>query len=158
ARAVALVGLVALGALFAYVVRPALPALATGGEAGELEVAAQESLVRLGWYVTPLGLLLAGAGSAALVWTGGWRRTLPRLALTGLSLAFSLPNPLVSSDQPWAARRYLPWVLPALLLLAGYGAVRLAALIPDRVTVARPVVVAGLALAVAVGEWQAVAP
>src|SRR5262249_19162501 len=158
ARAVALVGLVALGALFAYVVRPALPALATGGEAGELEVAAQESLVRLGWYVTPLGLLLAGAGSAALVWTGGWRRTLPLLALTRLSLAFYLPNRLLSSGLPWAGRRCRPGVLSALLLPAGDGAGRLAALTPDRVTVARPVLVAGLALAVAVGEWQAVAP
>src|SRR5262249_49215834 len=155
ARAAALVGVVALGALFAYVVRPALPALATGGEAGELEVAAQESLVRLGWYVTPLGLLLAGAGGAALVWTGAWRRALPLLPWRALPLAFALPTPLVSSAQPWAARRYLPWVLPALLLLAGYGAVCLARLIPDRLAVARPVAAVGLALAVAVGEWQA---
>src|SRR5205823_12707220 len=39
------------------------------------------------------------------------------------SLAFYLPNPLVSSDHPWAVRRYLPLVLPGLCLLAAHGSV-----------------------------------
>lgn len=158
ARASAVVALVALGAGFAYLARPLLPTLLAAGQDAELEVAARESLVRLGWYVTPLGLLLAGAGSAALVWDGAWRRAVPLLALTALSLAFYLPNPLVSADQPWAARRYLPLLLPALFLLAGYGVVRVAALLPTRLPGARAILAVGLVLVVAGGEWQSTAP
>ena len=126
ALALAVVG---LAALFAYLVRPLLPAPALGGESAALEAAARESLVRLGWYVTPLGLALALAGAALLLRGSRWQPALPLLGLLALSLAFYLPNPLVSSDQPWAARRYLPLVLPGLLLLAAYGAVAGAAAI-----------------------------
>src|SRR5205814_7638716 len=119
-------------ALFAYWVRPALPADMLGGDTGELHRAARESLVRLGWYVTPLGLLLALGGAGLLLRRGAWAPAVPLLGLLALSLAFYLPNPLVSSDQPWAARRYLPLVLPALLLLAGYGVTALAGLVAPR--------------------------
>ncbi|HLI25434.1 MAG TPA: glycosyltransferase family 39 protein [Chloroflexota bacterium] len=119
---VALVVALVLGALFAYLVRPALPAPALSGEAAELERAARESLVRLGWYVTPLGLLLALVGAGTLAVSGSWRPGALLLALLALSLAFYLPNPLVSADHPWAVRRYLPVVLPGLLVLAAHGA------------------------------------
>jgi hypothetical protein len=155
-----LVTLLIIGAAFAYVVRPVLPLSLPAGEASDVEVAARESLVRLGWYVTAPGLGLALAGAGLLLWRGRWRRAGPFLGLLGLSLAFYLPNPLVSSDQPWAARRYLPLVLPGLLLLAAYAAVILGRLSARRVRWPRPIgvaVVALLAALVAVGEWQATA-
>ncbi|HEY7059998.1 MAG TPA: glycosyltransferase family 39 protein [Chloroflexota bacterium] len=121
-RAALLIVLLALTALLAYTLRPALGPAGALDERGALDVAARESLVRLGWYVTPLELALALPGVARLLWTGRWQRAAPLLGLLGLSLAFYLPNPLVSADQPWAARRYLPVILPALALLAAHGA------------------------------------
>ncbi|HZS00633.1 MAG TPA: glycosyltransferase family 39 protein [Chloroflexota bacterium] len=156
-RLVALLALLALVGLFTYTVRP-LAASPAGGESAALDVAARESLVRLGWYVTPLGLLLAAVAVARLLWTGRWRRAAPLVGLLALSLAFYLPNPLVSSDQPWAARRYLPVVLPGLLLLAAYGAVAAGAWLARRLGARRQVgaaVAGGLCLVVAAGEWRA---
>src|SRR5579884_3427077 len=158
ALALAVVG---LAALFAYLVRPLLPAPALGGESAALEAAARESLVRLGWYVTPLGLALALAGAALLLRGSRWQPALPVLGLLGLSLAFYLPNPLVSSDQPWAARRYLPVVLPGLLLVAAYGAAAIGSWLGRGVRAPRGVGtgLAGLlCLAVAAGEWRATTP
>jgi hypothetical protein len=122
-RPAAALGGIALVALFAYLVRPLLALPPLSGEAAELETAARDSLVRLGWYVTPLGLVLALAGVGGLLRSARWRPALPLLGLLALSLAFYLPNPLVSSDHPWAVRRYLPLVLPGLSLLAAYGSV-----------------------------------
>jgi Dolichyl-phosphate-mannose-protein mannosyltransferase len=126
-RPAVVLGGLALAAAFAYLVRPLLPLPPLSGEAAELEAAARESLVRLGWYVTPLGLVLALTGVGGLLRRERWRPALPLLGLLALSLAFYLPNPLVSSDQPWAVRRYLPLVLPGLCLLAAYGSVASAA-------------------------------
>ncbi|HZU06786.1 MAG TPA: glycosyltransferase family 39 protein [Chloroflexota bacterium] len=149
----------ALVGLLAYSVRPSLPLPPLSGEARELEVAARESLVRLGWYVTPLGLALALGGAALLAYQGPWRAALPLLGLLVLSLAFYLPNPLVSSDHPWAARRYLPLVLPGLLLLAAHGAVGLGRVLGRGWRRGPGVLLAGLlVLAVASGEWRATAP
>jgi hypothetical protein len=157
----ALVALLVLALGFAYLVRPALPAPALSGEAGELEQAARESLVRLGWYVTPLGLVLAVVGAGALAAGGAWRASALLLALLALSLAFYLPNPLVSADHPWAARRYLPVVLPGLLVLAGCGAAWVGRW-AWRWRGGRPAgplaVAAALGVAVGLGEWQATAP
>jgi hypothetical protein len=142
-------------------VRSALPLPLPSGEAGELEAASRASLVRLGWYVTPLGLALAFLGGALLLWRGRWGRVAPLLGLLALSLAFYLPNPLVSSDQPWAARRYVPLVLPGLCLLAGYGAVTLGRLLRARWRLPRPtagLAAGALAIAVAAGEWSATVP
>jgi hypothetical protein len=160
-RVLPLVAVLVGGSLFAFLVRPALPAAGAAGEAAELEQAARESLVRLGWYVTPPGLALAVVGGAALALSGRWRRAPLLVALLALSLAFYLPNPLVSADHPWAVRRYLPVVLPGLCLLAGYGAVVLGRLAARRFAPSRLVRRAAppiLAALVALGEWGATAP
>ena len=158
---IGLVVLLGVATLFAYAARPALPLPAPAGEAGELETAARESLVRLGWYVTPLGLALALAGGAAALWRPHWQRAAPLLGLLAFALAFYLPNPLVSSDQPWAARRYLPLVLPGLLLLAAVGAVVIGRAVRRRTRLphhAGTVAAATLVLAIAAGEYHATAP
>jgi hypothetical protein len=161
-RAAVLIALIALIGIIAYVVRPGPASPGVGEGAAALEAAARESLVRLGWYVTPIGLALALAGAGWLLWSGRWRRAAPLLGLLGLSLAFYLPNPLVSSDQPWAARRYLPVVLPGLLLLAAYGATvlgqRLGRPLRGRGRGARAIIAGLLCLAVAVWEWRTTAP
>jgi hypothetical protein len=160
-RVALLIALLAVAGAAAYLLRPGLAAPMGDDERAALDVAAHESLVRLGWYVTPLALALAVIAAARLLWSGRWRRAASLLALLGLSLAFYLPNPLVSSDQPWAARRYLPVVLPGVLLLAAYGAGWCGWWLGRRARRRRWlgwVCTGALCLAVALGEWRTVAP
>ncbi len=78
-------------------------------------------VIWLNWYLTPLGLFLGIAGAALL-----WLRKpagilLPFLGILGLYVLLYLPNAAVTPLQPWAIRRFLPEVIPALLLTASYG-------------------------------------
>jgi len=144
-RGVLMAGLV-VGALYAYFLRPALSAWAgadgnddartTGShlllaalrDLGFHRLAAHDAqaLVRLGWFVTPLALMLAGIGLllALREWKG--RYLLP-LGLFASSACFYLYKIRVYNDYFFALRRYVPIVLPFLLGLAAFALVRLAA-------------------------------
>jgi hypothetical protein len=80
-----------------------------------------QSLVRLGWFVTPLGLVLGLLGLLAV---------LPALAaavslsvLLGLTVSlFYLYKVRVWNDYPFALRRFVPVTLPLLVALRGLPA------------------------------------
>ncbi|HET8647867.1 MAG TPA: glycosyltransferase family 39 protein, partial [Vicinamibacteria bacterium] len=135
-----------LGALYAYALRPALSAWAgaDGNEAaratsshlllgvlrdlGFHRLAAHDaqSLVRLGWFVTPLALVLALLGLLLVLREWRVRHLLP-LGLFAASAVFYLYKIRVYNDYFFALRRYVPLVLPFLLGLAAFALVRLAA-------------------------------
>jgi len=80
-----------------------------------------ENLARLGWYVTPLGLLLGVGGYAALLTRDLSRRTWFFLAL---ALLFSFMYIWRIANNPhhiYAVRRYVPVVIPALCIAASYA-------------------------------------
>jgi hypothetical protein len=130
-------------ALYAYFLRPLLSAWAGAdgnprGSAledpallqalGFRRLAAHDAqaLVRLGWFVTPLGLLLGVLGLLLLL--RDWRPRALLLLLTALTYAgFYLYKIRVWNDYFFALRRYVPVVLPVLLALAAFALVRLAA-------------------------------
>jgi hypothetical protein len=134
------VGAVIVLALYAYFVRPHLSAWAGGdGNAsppladrgwlvalGFHRLAAHDaqSLVRLGWFVTPLVIALALAGFVQLV-----RRWQPRylfpLLVAGAYAAFFLYKIRVYNDYFFALRRFMPVVVPSLLALAAVALVEL---------------------------------
>jgi hypothetical protein len=81
------------------------------------------ALLWISWYVGPVVIATAIAGAAVLV-----RRTVSggaTIAESMLAVVFStsglvyLVRPSISPDQVWATRRFLPFVLPCLLLFAG---------------------------------------
>jgi hypothetical protein len=129
-------------ALYACFLRPRLSAWAGGdGNAKELALADPgllhalgfqrlaahdaQALVRLGWFVTPLGLVLGTLGLLLLL--RDWRPRALLLVLTTLSYsAFYFYKIRVWNDYFFALRRYVPIVLPALLALAALALVRLA--------------------------------
>lgn len=83
-----------------------------------------DALHWLSWYLTPLTLMLALAG-AAFMWQHGLRRPAQVFLLTALLYALLyLPAPRAYPVQPWAIRRFVPEVLPGLILLAAYFLVR----------------------------------
>jgi hypothetical protein len=111
-------------AVYGYWIRPALGGDSTahaywygGGEIpADLD---RENLVRLGWYISPLGLALAVSGICLSLW-----KLDRRIALfLGSGLFFSLlylwriqANP----RQIYAMRRYMPIVLPFFIVSAAY--------------------------------------
>jgi hypothetical protein len=77
----------------------------------------------LGWYLGPLTLVLAVAGTALLMRRSivGWRpEVLVLLATLGIPALLYLVRPAITPDHIWAMRRFLPAVIPAALLLAGW--------------------------------------
>jgi hypothetical protein len=127
--------LVALG-LYAYFLRPELSAWAGGAghspprplpESAALgllrglgfqTLAAHdaESLVRLGWFVSPLGLVLSLGGLTVVLFRWRRRYLLPVLTALAFSL-FYFYKIRVFADYFFAYRRFLPVTLPFLMAL-----------------------------------------
>ncbi|MDX1664114.1 MAG: hypothetical protein R3272_09985, partial [Candidatus Promineifilaceae bacterium] len=118
---------VALLSAYAYFLRPLLESTITypSWPAGtEVTLLNSENWVRLGWYLTPLGLLLATAGAAWIF----WRERLGRLALfmsvgilTTIQYVYHIFN---TPYHIYAMRRYVPIVIPVLLIFAAVALVK----------------------------------
>ena len=139
----AAVSLVAGLALYAYFVRPLLSAWAGGdgnnkGDAltnpallvalGFRRLAAHDSqaFVRLGWFVTPVGLALGVLGLVLAIRSWRSRYLFPVLTALTFSL-FYLYKIRVFSDYFFALRRFLPVTLPWLLAFAALALLWIAA-------------------------------
>ena len=95
---------------------------------------ADETIVWLAWYVSWPVLVLAGLGVARLLPGGGAGRTRPGtvfvLVLLGVAGLHYLYDPLEPGVQIWSMRRFVPVVLPLLLLAASVAATRAVARVP----------------------------
>ena len=138
----ALMAVVVLLAAYAYWLRPALSAwagadgndkaraLADPGlllDLGFRQLAAHDAqaLVRLGWFVNPLGLVLGVLGLVAVF--ARWRPRYLLPVLMGLTVSvFYLYKLRVWNDYPFALRRFVPVTLPLLLGFAAFLITRLA--------------------------------
>lgn len=80
---------------------------------------AEYTLVWLTWYIGPVLVILALAAIVQYwrhILDGRALRLLPVMLVVGASLMY-LVNPNISSDQVWAARRFVPVVLPGFAVL-----------------------------------------
>lgn len=112
-------GLLALfiiaSAAYAYILRPISEEGGTfndwyGGYT--IPISNHENMVRLGWYLSPLGLAVGTAGTAWALWKKTNRRTLLFFGLGVFSSYLYLYNILNNPHQVYAMRRYLPTVIP----------------------------------------------
>jgi 4-amino-4-deoxy-L-arabinose transferase-like glycosyltransferase len=117
--------LVILAALYGYFVRPLLAdATATSHYwYGDNEIPDVEpyNLVRLGWYISPLGIGLAVAGMWWMLRHEANERT---AAFLGIGLFFSFFFLYRSRNNPhhiYVMRRYLPAVIPTFMVGAAYA-------------------------------------
>ncbi len=117
--------LTVVAALYAYFIRPQQADLSAGWEnwysGGMIPTVEPYNLVRLGWYLSPLGIALAVLG----VW---WmlRRELSRQTalFLGVGLFFSFLYIQNSRNNPhhiYVMRRYVPAVIPAFTIAAAYA-------------------------------------
>lgn len=139
----AMMALVVVLAAYAYWLRPVLSAWAgaDGNDKGraladpglllalgfrQLAAHDAQSLLRLGWFVSPLGLVLGILGLLAVL--GRWRPRYLFPVLLGLTVSvFYLYKVRVWNDYPFALRRFVPVTLPLLLAFAAFLLTRLAA-------------------------------
>jgi hypothetical protein len=139
----ALQAAVVLLAAYAYWLRPALsawagadgndkakaladPGLLLGLGFGRLAAHDAQSLVRLGWFVSPLAIALGVLGLLAIL--RAWRSRYLLPVLLGLTVSgFYLYKLRVWNDYPFALRRFVPVTLPLLLGLVAFLLARLAA-------------------------------
>ena len=79
------------------------------------------NLVRMGWYLSSLGVWLGIIGISGMVARKNWQRTWPVLGV-GLSFSFIyLRNIFNNPFHVYAMRRYVPVVLPFFILGIVYG-------------------------------------
>ncbi len=119
--ALAMIGLLAL-AVYSWFIRPYAPTLTyadqfSGGTLPQLD---HENFIRLGWYLSPLGVWLGVLGICLLVWRVNWQTAVMLLVTLFFSLFYlwSLRN---NPTQIYAMRRYVPATLPLFVIGASYA-------------------------------------
>ncbi len=124
---VSLSGLVIVAFAYGYFLRPMM---ASGADLlplspphqGTIPYYDELNLVRLGWYLTPLGLGLGCLGfilALRQIVLKGQVRPLPFLLLLAAFLLFYGYKSRAYPDNYWVIRRYAEIAIPALLILAG---------------------------------------
>ena len=121
--------LIVLLALYAYFIRPntADPQMVYYHPAGGMiRTYNEENLVRLGWYVTPLGLLLALGGLVAMILRAKDEGVVFFLGTAMLYSFVFLHSALVNPIHIYWIRRYVTVVTPSIMLFISYGLVQVA--------------------------------
>lgn len=110
-------------------------------------------LVMLGWYVTPLGVLLGVVGFLQMLGEGhGKTRGFAWLMVLGNVLPLLIMGGGTAPDHFWAVRRFVPVAIPALFMFAGYLLWRLT---PKRLQDwPRSILPLSLTVVVAITCWQ----
>ena len=121
-------------AVFAYFVRPLvqevggspyfrLPLDPIERAAGEGRSFSENSARWLGWYLGPIGVFAGFLGWAWLtrrVMSGARRRALPFLGMFSTMAVLYLWRPTINPDHIWAMRRFLPVVIPGMLVMGAF--------------------------------------
>ena len=118
-RVVLAFGLVGV-AIFAYFIRPGFEetlSIDLAGNAGRRYIG--ESLVRLGWYLSPFGIAMATIGCAMAVIRSDNRGLTLFLFISLLVTVYYLFDPRIIPDHFRAIRRFVPITIPMALLFIG---------------------------------------
>lgn len=148
-----LAAMLALAALFVYgaFVRPSsgsFSLIANGTGLDGTRDFREDSLHNLAQYIGWPLLLLAISGVFLAIWSMGGRNSFGRRSFLAAGAAFGLLYlwfPLVSPDHPWAVRRFVPVVIPAVVAFAAYAVSSVGIRWPWWRSLVAPTVLVGLA-------------
>lgn len=117
--------LVALVSLYGYILRPimakgrlAMPAVTNYGSRQP------QTLVRMSWYFTHIGVVLFILGLVLFVLYGLRTKTVPLFFICGFFTALFFWNMSCNPLHFWYLRRLLPAVLPFMAIMIGYAVVK----------------------------------
>ncbi len=122
---------------YAYFVRPAIEPLRymTSWPAGlRVPILNRENWVRIGWYLTPLSILLATLGLAKILRNEPLRRLALFLAIGIFTTVQYVYNIFNMPYHIYTMRRYVPIVIPFLIICAAFAIYKLAHLCRERQT------------------------
>ena len=109
-------------ALYGWFLRPELNTTTLRPDtfsAGEIPVTNHENWIRLGWYLSPLGIWLGVSGAGLMLWRVN-RRSVMALALGMMFAGVYLWNISANPHHVYVMRRYVPAVMPFFILGAAY--------------------------------------
>jgi hypothetical protein len=112
--------LVAL-ALYAYFIRPRTGTATLADywySSSEFPITNHENLIRLGWYLSPLGIALAVFGCVIFILQDRWAKLWPLWTVGGGFSILYLYNIFNNPFHIYAMRRYVPVVVPFFMLAA----------------------------------------
>jgi len=114
-------------------------------------------LAMVGWYVTPLGILLGTAGSLQAVGESSEEKTgFAWFMMLGNVLPLLIMGSRTAPDHFWAIRRFVPIAIPAFFLFASYSLWRL---VPQSLkNWPRSILPLGLAVVLTITCWQSSRP
>ena len=111
-----IMALVILLAIYAYFLRPHL---------SESENAA--NFVQLGWFLSPIGLVLALAGVVLCLHDGLDKDNLLFFLVAIFVSCFFIYRKMIFPEYMWAIRRFVPVVVPSFVIFSSYALYRIAA-------------------------------
>ncbi len=88
----------------------------------------EESLVRLGWYISPLGILLALGGFIDFIHNKFRKQHIFPMLFMLTFCTMYLYNPRIFPDHFWAVRRYVPMIIPSFTIFMAYALDRISRL------------------------------
>lgn len=109
-------------ALYGWFLRPELNTITLRPDtfsAGEIPVTNHENWIRLGWYLSPLGIWLGVLGAGLMLWRVN-RQSVMVLALGMMFAGVYLWNISANPHHVYVMRRYVPAVMPFFILGAAY--------------------------------------
>jgi 4-amino-4-deoxy-L-arabinose transferase-like glycosyltransferase len=121
-----LAGGVILLSAYGYFVRPLLEPVryATSWPSGnQFPILNGQNWVRIGWYLTPLGLMLATLGLAVILWQHPLRRLGLFLSVGVITTIQYVHNIMNTPYHIYTMRRYVPIVIPMLMIYAAVAIV-----------------------------------
>ena len=107
------------------IIRPGNLGAITGYIGAPVPTGTASALVTLGWYLSPLGMILAGVGLALLLLRDFEERAAALLCLTAPFALLYLTGTYTQGGYIYSLRRFMPIVLPLLAILSAYAALRL---------------------------------
>jgi len=102
------------------IIRPGNLGAMNGYIGAPVPVGAASALVSLGWYLSPLGMILAGAGLALLLLRNFEERAATLLCLTAPFAVLYLTGTYTQGGYIYSLRRFVPLIVPLMTILTAY--------------------------------------
>jgi hypothetical protein len=121
---IVMAAMLAIAAFYAYFIRPVVGTPKTffyWYDNQTLHAYDHENLVRIGWYISPLGVLMATLGGIRIIYRELSGKTLLFVSIAVIFSVFYVWNIWSNPHHIYTMRRYVPVVMPAFMISISYA-------------------------------------